>query len=220
VVRLSISTPNGASVYSEEIIAMADGTESAWITLEKLPREEVCMRADARCTPDGEAYLLSCFGQEITIRPCRREMTADTPAGEVLLNRFRYFSELAILWYLASAKAIPPSGRLIRPSDLKAGQIFATGSHVLPLDKLAQKYGSNVQGFLERGRVLGGEAAGLGDAALRLLPFPRVPVALVLWKECEEFRARTDLLFDSTCELQFPQDIVWATAMLSCLIMM
>ncbi|MHB8772416.1 MAG: DUF3786 domain-containing protein [Syntrophales bacterium] len=200
---------------------MASGTESAWTMLAQLPPDEVCTNAGVARTPAGDAYLLRCFGREITVRPGRREMTADTPAGESLLGRFRYFSELAILWYLASAKAVPLSGKLIRPSDLKAGQIFATGSHVLPLDKLAQKYGTDPQAFLARGSALGGEPApGLGDVAVRLLPFPRVPVVLVLWKECEEFRARTDLLFDSTCELQLPQDIIWATAMLSCLIML
>ena len=199
---------------------MASGTESAWKALEQIPREQVCRNASARCAPDGDAYLLSCFGQEVRVCPSRRELTADSPVAPTLLGRFRYFSELAILWYLAGAREIPPSGKLIRPSDLKAGQIFAAGSHVLPLDKLAQKYGNDAEGFFERGRALGGEDAGLGDASLRLLPFPRVPAVLVLWKECEEFRARADLLFDSTCELHLPQDIIWATAMLSVLIML
>jgi hypothetical protein len=207
-------------VYSEEVLPMASGIESAWSALAKLSSEEVCRNADAQSVPDGDGYLLSCFGQEVLIRPTRREITADSPVASALLGKLRYFSELAILCYLAGARDIPRSGKLIRPSDLKAGQIFATGSHVLPLDKLAQKYGNDITGFLERGRELGGEDAGLGDASLRLLPFPRVPVVLVLWRECEEFRARADLLFDSTCERHLPQDIIWATAMLSVLIMM
>jgi hypothetical protein len=199
---------------------MASGTESAWKALEQLPPDQVFRNADVRYATSGDAYLLSCFGQEVRVCPSRREMTADSPIASALLGKFRYFSELAILWYLASAREIPPSGKLIRPSDLKAGQIFATGSHVLPLDKLAQKYANNVEGFLERGCALGGEDASLGDASLRLLPFPRVPVVLVLWRQCEEFPARADLLFDSTCERHLPQDIVWATAMLSVRIMM
>jgi hypothetical protein len=199
---------------------MASGTESAWKALEQLPSEQVCRNARAQCAPGGDAYLLACFGQDIRVCPARHELTADSPVASALLGKFRYFSELAILWYLAGAREIPLSGKLIRPSDLKAGQIFATGSHVLPLDKLAQKYGNNVEGFLERGRALCGEDAGLGDASLRLFPLPRVPAVLVLWRECEEFRARADLLFDSTCELHLPQDMVWATAMLSVLIMM
>jgi hypothetical protein len=199
---------------------MAGGTESAWTALEKLPRDQVCRNAPARWESNGDSYLLSCFGQEILICPARREITTASPLAAALLGKLRYFSELAILWYLAGARDVPLSGKLIRPSDLKAGQIFATGSHVLPLDKLAQKYGNNVEEFLERGRALGGVPAGLGDASVRLLPFPRVPVVLVLWRECEEFGARADLLFDSSCERHFPQDIVWATAMISVLMMM
>lgn len=198
---------------------MAGGTESAWTTLEKLPREEVCRNADARFVPSADSYALSCFGQEILVCPARREITSFSPISATLLDRFRYFSELSILWYLAGARDIPFSGKLIRPSDLKAGQIFTVGSHVLPLDKLARKYGDDVEGFLARGRDLCGENAGLGDASLRLLPFPRVPVIIVLWRACEEFNARTDLLFDSSCQLHLPQDIVWATAMISVLMM-
>jgi hypothetical protein len=199
---------------------MASGTETAWTTLEKLSSEEVCRNADVRFVASERSYVLSCFSQEIIVCPARREMRAGSPAASALLGKLRYFSELAILCYLAGARDISPTGKLIRPSDLKAGQIFATGSHVLPLDKLAWKYGNDIAGFFERGMKLGGEDAGLGDASLRLLPFPRVPAVLVLWKECEEFRARADLLFDSTCERHLPQDIIWATAMLSVLIMM
>ncbi len=100
---------------------MASGTESAWAALEKLPSEEVCRNADARSASDGDGYLLSCFGQEILIHPTRREITADSPVASALLGKLRYFSELAILCYLAGARDIPPSGKLIRPSDLKAG---------------------------------------------------------------------------------------------------
>ena len=95
---------------------MASGTESAWAALEKLPSEEVCRNADAQCTPGGDAYLLSCFRQDVLVCPSRREITAASPVASVLMGKLRYFSELAILWYLAGAKEIPPSGKLIRPS--------------------------------------------------------------------------------------------------------
>jgi len=199
---------------------MAGGIESAWATLESMIPEEVCARADARYVHAEQSYLLRCFGHEIIIQPGKREMRSLSPVTAPLLQKLKYFSELSILWYLTTARDVPLSGKLIRPSDLKAGQIFTVGSHVLPLDGLARRYGANVEGFLQRGRDLCGENAGLGDASLRLLPFPRVPVVIILWRECDEFPARIDLLFDSSCELHLPQDIVWATAMLSLLIMM
>jgi hypothetical protein len=59
----------------------------------------------------------------------------------------------------------------------------------------------------------------LGDASLELHPFPRVPAVLVLWLKDEEFPARADLLFDSTCILQVPIDILWSIAMMTVLVM-
>jgi hypothetical protein len=44
-----------------------------------------------------------------------------------------------------------------------------------------------------------------------------VPVTLTLWLADEEFPARAGILFDSTCGLQLPTDILWSLARLSCL---
>ena len=59
-----------------------------------------------------------------------------------------------------------------------------------------------------------------GDASLQLLPLPRIPISLTLWLEDDEFPARVDIMFDSTCELQLPTDIIWSVAMMSALVML
>ncbi len=74
--------------------------------------------------------------------------------------------------------------------------------------------------FLARGRALGGEELSHGDAAVRLLPFPRIAVVLLLWTDDEEFPARADLLVDAACEGQLPPDIMWATALMCVLAML
>jgi hypothetical protein len=51
---------------------MASGTESAWKALEQIPPEQVYRNAGVRCAPAGDAYLLSCFGQEVRVCPSRR----------------------------------------------------------------------------------------------------------------------------------------------------
>ncbi len=89
----------------------------------------------------------------------------------------------------------------------------------MPVEKLAAQYGRNTTGFLERGKMLGGEEVKLADAAVRLHPFPRIPVVVTLWLEDAEFPARADVLFDSTCELQLPTDVLWSIAMMSLLIL-
>jgi hypothetical protein len=58
-----------------------------------------------------------------------------------------------------------------------------------------------------------------GDASLKLYPFPRLPVVIILWEEDDEFSPRVDILFDSTCEFHLALDILWSAAMESLLIM-
>ena len=59
-----------------------------------------------------------------------------------------------------------------------------------------------------------------GDASIRLPAFPKVPVYIILFKSDGEFSVRSDLLFDSTCSLQLPEDILWSIAMMGVMIML
>ncbi len=73
---------------------------------------------------------------------------------------------------------------------------------------------------LEKGKELCAEVLGFGDASLKLLPMPRIPVTLILWSADEEFPPRADLLLDGSCEIQLPIDIIWSIAMISVLVML
>jgi hypothetical protein len=148
-----------------------------------------------------------------------RSITSESTGSDVLLQRLGAFFRLSILWYLTRAREIPCTGRLVRLQQVKGGDIFSRGSHVLPLDRVALRYGKDPTAFLERGKAFGGEGVNLADAAVRLHPFPRIPVVVTLWLEDAEFPARADILLDSTCELHLPTDILWSIAMMSLLIL-
>lgn len=199
---------------------MLAGEKQAWDILGRLSPEDVCIRAQVAFDSSSGLYVLKSFLQDILVSPKDREMFGRSAGADLLLSKLGYFSRLPILWYLINAKNIPLSGEIRRPSDLGSGQIYLQGSHVLPLDRIAQKYGSDIPGFLNRGRELGGETLDYGDASLRLFPFPRVPVAILLWGNDDEFASHSTLLFDSTCEIHLPADILWATAMLSISVML
>ena len=91
---------------------------------------------------------------------------------------------------------------------------------MLPLDKLAERYGNDKAGFIEKGKKLNGNLMNYGDASVELLPLPGIPVTLILWLSDDEFPARADLLFDSTCEQRLPLDILWSIAMMSVLVIL
>jgi hypothetical protein len=108
----------------------------------------------------------------------------------------------------------PESGVLLQ----KLGE-FSRGTHVLPLNELSEHYGDDMEGFLQKSKTLRAEQLQYGDASVQLLPLPRIPVTLILWKGDDEFPARSDLLFDSSSEFQTSIDILWSIAMMSVLIM-
>ena len=159
------------------------------------------------------------LGQSIDVFPGQRRLAADSPIGEHLLTRQAYFSTLVIRAYLAQARAVPPSGTWITPADLRAGDIYYRGSHILPLPGLAARYDGQCAAFLERGGQLGGVPADYGDAALQLAGLPRLPVLIILRESDDEFPAGAEFLFDATCEQHAPADILWSLAMLSVLMM-
>ncbi|MBN1627398.1 MAG: DUF3786 domain-containing protein [Deltaproteobacteria bacterium] len=71
--------------------------------------------------------------------------------------------------------------KLIKPTDLPGGDFFSKGAHVLPLDKITGRFENRFDEFFNAGKDLGGYKAEYGDVSLMLLPFPRVPVFIILW---------------------------------------
>jgi hypothetical protein len=43
---------------------------------------------------------------------------------------------------------------------------------------------------------------------------------VIMWRGDEEFPARADMFFDTTCEKHLPTDVIWSTAMTTALIML
>ena len=198
----------------------APGEDKAWEILSGMKPDLVCKGASATYDPSSATYTIRCFGMEFKVCAGDRTIASESPGSDVLLGKLSYFFRLSLLWYMVGAREVSCTGALASLQSLKGGDIFTRGSHVLPLEPVAQKYRADKKGFLEKGISLAGESVPLGDASLRLYPLPRVPVVVVLWLEDEEFPARADLLFDSTCQLQIPTDIIWSVAMMSLLVML
>jgi hypothetical protein len=198
------------------------GEENAWKNVCGLSREDIQQRTGAKYDPNAEAFILTCFGIDFHVNPCEMMISCPSDAGEPFLEKLKDFFRLSVLYYMTSAKDIPATGRLIRPVDVKGGHRFSAGTHLLPLDAIADKFAGDGDGFLERGKKFGAEVLNdYGDASLKLYPLPRVPVTMILWLEDEEFPPKVDLFFDSTCEFQLAlSDIVWAVAMMCSIVML
>ena len=200
---------------------ISPGEMQVWHKLAELDPSNVCNRAKVTFDKRTAVYTLTSFGCDLGIAvndqkifECARE---NEPSLFAKVNSSLY---LSALWYLISAKDIPVADRLVRPVSLPGGQIFVKGSHVLPLDEVADKFGSNPFGFIKQGEKFGGEQLNYGDASIQFFPYPRVPVVLILWKGDEEFPDNVDILLDESCVLQIPLDIIWSTCLMSVMVML
>ncbi|MBN2654932.1 MAG: DUF3786 domain-containing protein [Nitrospirae bacterium] len=196
------------------------GEQKAWITLAAMDVYEIAKNAGVIYDKNAQAYIIESLGSKVGISPSKKEFICFDDNSSFLTERLGYFFRLSSLIYLTTAKDIPLTDRLINPSGMKGGEIYFRGSHILPLDKISQKYQADRSAFILRALQLGASETSYGDAGVMLLPLPKIPVYLNLWLKDDEFPARCDIMFDSTCELQLPLDIVWSVAMMSCLSML
>ena len=179
---------------------MSSGAEKAWEILSTLEPSVVCRNASVLFDENALSYSVKVFCYDFSVCANRRTIQGSSSAAERLRERYAYFFIHSCLWYLIHAKEIDPSNRLVKPIDVKDGAMFFRGSHKLPLDELANRYGDDKDAFLQRGGDLCAEILTYGDASLRLFPMPRIPVAFILWQKDDEFPPRADLLLDSTCD--------------------
>ncbi len=199
---------------------MSLGEENGWKMLSALAPDEVCTRAGVTYDSELECYQIKSLGLDVSVSMRDRKIICSDSVQDELLQKVWEYAGLTYLWYLVSVKDIPSSGEPVRPENLKGGHLFSKGTHVLPLNELAEKYTDDIDGFLLTGESRNAEKRSHGDAAMQLMPVPKIPVTLILWRGDDEFPPRADLLFDSMCEYQLPIDILWSIAMMSVLIMM
>jgi hypothetical protein len=148
------------------------GDQLAWALLAENEPGTICQQADVKYDFVANKFIMRSFGQEVVVDVAGFTISSPTILGEQLLHGLGYFFDLACLWYLGKAKNKPLSGKLVSPASLSGGEIFQKGTHVLPLDEIASKYGNDFDGFYKRGLELGGRHLEHGDASLLLHPFP------------------------------------------------
>jgi len=201
------------------VCVMSSGEERAWEILSNLEPSGVCRNASVLFDENTVSYTVRAFCRDFSVCPAGKTVTGISSSANHLVERYGYFFIHSCLWYLIHAKDIPLSNRLVKTVDVKGGEMFFRGSHTLPLDSLAKRYGDDKDAFLRRGKDLCAEVLTHGDASLRLFPMPRIPVVFILWQKDDEFPPRADLLLDSTCDMHLPIDIIWSITMMSILVM-
>jgi len=83
-------------------------------------------------------------------------------------------------------------------------------SYAFQFENLLARFGKDPTALRLAATRLGGADAALADAAVRLQPFPRIPLYYLLWVGDNEFPPRIEVLFDRSIEAYLPADAIWA----------
>jgi hypothetical protein len=128
---------------------------------------------------------------------------------QVWQKRVMPLLELVVLDYFSRVDQLHPLGREMVGAEDLADAAYFSGRNRLRKAALLARYGEDVSGFTTAGRHIGGQIEPMGDAAIRLDPFPRIPIHYVFWQGDGEFPPRLSILFDRSTERTLSSPAIW-----------
>lgn len=137
---------------------------------------------------------------------CRHEYFVSHPGGEIRgINHETVTGEeeVVILQYLNWSRGLPPRRKWISFLELPGGEMHFAPFQREAIFPLAEKFGLNTDNFKECSKKAG-ETMQAGDAAFIIPVFPLLELAIILWREDDEYPARANVLFDVTSSYHLP----------------
>jgi hypothetical protein len=149
----------------------------------------------------GTDYRLSVPDGELVPGPGDTKSSVGDADPSTPRDTVEAFAErILILHYLVKASGKPLTGRFVGFDQLAGGRFYGSAFRKrteLPLAALFEKD----PGRLEKAAaMMGGGPGGHGSASALLLPFPRVPMTLIVWAGDDEIPSNAKVLFDDTAE--------------------
>ncbi|MFH2006830.1 MAG: DUF3786 domain-containing protein [bacterium] len=176
-----------------------------WRDLRSRPREMVLAQPGVTAGV-GQGYEVRFLNGRVLVDPERASMKELEPDPERIMSEV---FQILVLNYLCGPHGGALTGEVVSEKELPAGATFFRGPHELQVHSAVEAFGGDAERFERCGRALGGELVDHGDRAVRLWPFPEIPVTFVLWLVDEEFPASISVLFDRSISRWFELDMVF-----------
>ena len=159
--------------------------------------EQQCRNCGARYQAVGEtpAVIIDYLGKPYRISMPQVAVSAEDSPETVPLR-----DQLLILHYFIRAQGTPLSGDLITYKELPEGLNYFPTFAQRAIKPLISYFGTQPRQLVETARSLGGQESDIGDAAVVINAFSRVPLTLVVWQGDEELSPEGSILFDSTIQ--------------------
>ncbi|MFC1846732.1 DUF3786 domain-containing protein [Chloroflexota bacterium] len=178
--------------YGQETALKLAGEKLASISI-----EEQCRRA-------GAEYKIIDGKKTAVINYLNASYTVTFPELEVVYTEDRQpaqaMDKLLILHYILNADGSPLTNNKITYKEIPGGTVYFPTFHKRTMEPLLSNFSEEPDKLLAAAKSLGGVKADYGDVAVRINPFSRVPLTLVLWYGDDEFPAAGSILFDSSID--------------------
>ncbi|MEN6486585.1 MAG: DUF3786 domain-containing protein [Syntrophobacteraceae bacterium] len=179
-----------------------------WDRLREADPRKICRQALVGYEEEKNAFVVPFLTGRFLCLPDEERIE---PIHAVPSHKPDFQFHLAMLHYLLEASEVEPSGNWIGEKEIPSGESFFRGPHAFPVQMLADEFGSRPALFSAACLSLGGREVDMGDMAYRLMPFPRIPILLVLWEGDDEFESVLHVRFDETIVHQLHNlDTIWA----------
>jgi len=182
--------------------------EGLWQQLKGLDRQETAKKAKCQYLSESERYVIALLNNEYVVSFSDKHIFSVEAGSRP--RHAGFLEQLCLLAYLINAQDLPLTNKLVKAEALPSGQFFFRGLHSLPTDKLEKAFGEYPEHLNRVAEQFDAKQREFGDASIELYVLPRIPITIVVWRECEEFPARASILFDQTASAHIPLDALQA----------
>ncbi|HHY25213.1 MAG TPA: DUF3786 domain-containing protein [Desulfitobacterium dehalogenans] len=151
---------------------------------------------------DGNRIKIIFLGQRFDVEYPSGQFHAEATLNEEISVP----TQILILHYLVNRSPAIQTGQLISYKELPGGSIYIQPFTNRAINPLVKTFGSQRSNLIKVAGTLGGEEVSLGDAAVVLNVFPKVPITLVVWEADDEFPASGNILFDNSAGTILPTE--------------
>lgn len=137
---------------------------------------------------------------KVVVRTFGRDCVVD-PSTKSVAIRDKELSPLAsilVLHYLAGAADVTPTGKWVSYRQVPGGSVYYPAFKQRVIDQIGSLFHSRPQLLLSAMDVLEAKKLDFGEASVQIDVFPKLPVAVIIWKGDDEVRGTANVLFDET----------------------
>ncbi len=165
--------------------------------------EEMVIKCGTTYSNDRKHILIEYFGKKYLVSLQNGEVK--TTLGEtVSLN-----DATLILQYLRQCSGLPPRGKWLSFLELPEGIMHHEPFLNDACHPLAQTFGHRLELFNQLASQLGANNIQMGDTAVYVPAFAKLPLAVAIWEGDDEFPAKAVILFDSIAPHQLTTAALW-----------